>query len=1048
MRESRSEEETLMVFASHIMRPSDVSMVQLYIVDHLKSNGKTNYVIHALHVGTHVQWSVAQSYSAFLSLRNALMHCVRYSRYRCPGCVSFSRVLARFPFPEKKLFKHSEKVVIERTLQLTRFLNCIVSHTFTSTPKCQICGGTAFELTKNFLLNNAQVLTSGWNSNMLADTLMPRKFFLEYCREASKIECYKGRSIVKVVQVQRVPLATFREPIYHPSINREYPISITNSRGSMNGGSPRFSTQSSSNLDEMTVKTWILNYSTIDGVTYYRILVRRGSSSVVKESKRRYTDFLEFKESLLDLFDTLPTCPRCETIAKIVADFEFPKKHYFSSKSKVVINYRMQAFRHFVSLVVAKVFNPSPKCPTCGGQVVTLVLRFLLQNATVLPDNQFPRDSTLVRDSIITPTSTKSDTTALQPRGFSMRRSTSGPPPVMMNPQPTAMRSTPGFQATSIGRFSVPQEEMEERYSSRESSIAQRPVAPLDRRSVDSRSDHLSLSRLSSEPIIRRNNVDFDSFLADKDDILPPVKQSIAREQVHIEEAPVTRSSRTSASSNEDDEEIDFTGLHGTAEPKKQTKTIHYFSTLHFFDNFKLFFMERIYSAVFSEPRTQSILRNGSSYFNLPGEPITLTPAVLEKHNHLLEQLEARERQEEERLHQLEYEKSELGQLKKALKAALRAFLYAYGAKAATALLLASRKWGMNTTSYADALRLLSKADSIRFGLFVGTMVGSYRAAEILANHVRGIHPEDRVNKAFAGAVCGLSLFIDAPSRRPMISLYIFIRMLDVVLRHSEELRSFFQDKCRVPVQYSTEILFGLSNAPILYGALFRPDLLPKSYYLWILQLGNMTHGGVDYCIRERWRGGPSSAPFRPCQPHFHLESCLTHSIKDLVTGGIIRASKVYLPVHAIPFVLFRYKKLQTAPIASIATIIYATLRSSAFLSAYQSIAKLTICIPRNLFHQDHAITGLVAGGLTGFSLFLEDPKRRIELMLYCAARGLEIVWRVLKKKPLVKALRIQNVEVLMFCLSMAAIMSSPSAHFKPTYLHIARFLFGQSVLR
>ncbi|KDO26185.1 hypothetical protein SPRG_08547 [Saprolegnia parasitica CBS 223.65] len=357
----------------------------------------------------------------------------------------------------------------------------------------------------------------------------------------------------------------------------------TNSRSSMMG-SPRFSSQTTMGLDDMNIKTWILNASPIDNVTYYRILVRRGATSVIKESKRRYTDFLEFKESLLDLFDTLPTCPRCENIAKVVADFEFPKKHYFSSKSKVVVNYRMQAFRNFVSLVVGKVFNPSPKCPTCGGQVVTLVLRFLLQNATVLPENQVPRDSVFVRENTMTtPTSTRSDIASVNPRGFhSMRRSVSGPPPVMNTaPQPAAIRSEPGFKATSIGRFSVPNEEMEERFSSRESSMArpQPPPAPQPEFRYDvSSSSASTLNRLSSEPVLRRpagNDVYFDSFLADKDDPMP-MKQFLPDDVApETSEGPAQQhsASRTSVSSSngddEDDEEIDLTGLHSSVDPVK-----------------------------------------------------------------------------------------------------------------------------------------------------------------------------------------------------------------------------------------------------------------------------------------------------------------------------------------------------------------------------------------------------------------------------------------------------------------------------------------------
>ncbi|EQC36222.1 hypothetical protein SDRG_06329 [Saprolegnia diclina VS20] len=214
----------LMVFASHVMRPSDVSMVQLYIVDHLRVGGKTKYVIHALHLGTQTQWSVAQSYSAFETLRERLFSCVRFTRYRCPGCVSFGRIIERFPFPGKKVFKHSDKVVYERSLQLARFLSCIMAHTFTSTPKCQICGGKAFEIAKAFLLDGATPLTAGATLDAIAESLEPRRFFHEYCRTASKIECYRGRTIVKVVQVQRVPLSSLSVPMYTPPIAAADPM--------------------------------------------------------------------------------------------------------------------------------------------------------------------------------------------------------------------------------------------------------------------------------------------------------------------------------------------------------------------------------------------------------------------------------------------------------------------------------------------------------------------------------------------------------------------------------------------------------------------------------------------------------------------------------------------------------------------------------------------------------------------------------------------------------------------------------------------------------
>ncbi|ETV73774.1 hypothetical protein H257_11465 [Aphanomyces astaci] len=196
-----------MQITSDVLRPSDVSSIQLYIVDQCNRQGKTMYVMNALHSGTRAKWAVEHSYSEFLSLRNKLNMCIKFARHRCPGCVSYSRMLDRFPFPPKKLFHLLNGVIVQRNLQLSRFMANVMSHTFTSTPKCNLCGGAAFDLTKAFLLDGATSMNGAFTMTAIADSLTPRAFFVEYCRSASKIECYKGRTIVKVVQVQRIPLA-------------------------------------------------------------------------------------------------------------------------------------------------------------------------------------------------------------------------------------------------------------------------------------------------------------------------------------------------------------------------------------------------------------------------------------------------------------------------------------------------------------------------------------------------------------------------------------------------------------------------------------------------------------------------------------------------------------------------------------------------------------------------------------------------------------------------------------------------------------------------
>lgn len=77
------------------------------------------------------------------------------------------------------------------------------------------------------------------------------------------------------------------------------------------------------------------------------------------------------------------------------------------------------------------------------------------------------------------------------------------------------------------------------------------------------------------------------------------------------------------------------------------------------------------------------------------------------------------------------------------------AFVFAYGTKAFTAVLLASRKWSSIEYGYADAVRLLLRSDTIRFGAFFGSLVGIFRLTEIAARIGRG--RKDQLNLAIAG---------------------------------------------------------------------------------------------------------------------------------------------------------------------------------------------------------------------------------------------------------------------------------------------------------
>lgn len=51
---------------------------------------------------------------------------------------------------------------------------------------------------------------------------------------------------------------------------------------------------------------------------------------------------------------------------------------------------------------------------------------------------------------------------------------------------------------------------------------------------------------------------------------------------------------------------------------------------------------------------------------------------------------------------------------------------------------------------------------------------------------------------------------------------------------------------------------------------------------------------------------------------------------------GLGRVAPMYLPVHFLPALLFKFKQIQAAPAAMLTTISLAALRSCVFLTSYQ----------------------------------------------------------------------------------------------------------------
>ena len=109
--------------------------------------------------------------------------------------------------------------------------------------------------------------------------------------------------------------------------------------------------------------------------------------------------------------------------------------------------------------------------------------------------------------------------------------------------------------------------------------------------------------------------------------------------------------------------------------------------------------------------------------------------------------------------------------------------------------------------------------DTIRFGAFMGALVGSFRMLELFFGLT--FQKRNRFTRALAGAGCGLALCIDSKARRSTIALYMCIRAMDVGAKYITE-KGYI-----TPPAHTPEILFAMSNSIIMYSFILEPQLMP-----------------------------------------------------------------------------------------------------------------------------------------------------------------------------------------------------------------------------
>ncbi|ETV98557.1 hypothetical protein H310_08681 [Aphanomyces invadans] len=120
---------------------------------------------------------------------------------------------------------------------------------------------------------------------------------------------------------------------------------------------------------------------------HYKVLMKTTHITPQKtwEVLRPYSHFAALRKELLLTFkeSKAKMCPGCKHYENAIRQFDFPKKHLFSSKTTEVLRHRQLALQAFIAMLASHTFTTAPRCPVCSGRVFELVRDFLTTDVGV-----------------------------------------------------------------------------------------------------------------------------------------------------------------------------------------------------------------------------------------------------------------------------------------------------------------------------------------------------------------------------------------------------------------------------------------------------------------------------------------------------------------------------------------------------------------------------------------------------------------------------------------------------------------------------------------
>jgi len=188
--------------------------------------------------------------------------------------------------------------------------------------------------------------------------------------------------------------------------------------------------------------------------------------------------------------------------------------------------------------------------------------------------------------------------------------------------------------------------------------------------------------------------------------------------------------------------------------------------------------------------------------------------------------------------------------------------------------------------------------------------------------------------------------------------------------------------------------------------------------------------------IQERWLD---------CKDFHSNHTCLEEAVERWFK---VAAStyKYYIPIHLIPFLLFKLKHLKKDPTKTITKATISYVKSICFMSTYIAILKYTLCKAKNIRGRIDGVNPMLGAFFGAWGILWESESRRVEIALFIMTRFFETVWNYLKHRGYVKP--IWSGENIVFAFAMGVIgyfYHCEQKSIKPSYLSLFKRFWGEN---